>query len=251
MNQDFTEYDDTHKVLLNYIMAVRYIDQSKLLEQFSIILEEYDNDLLPEEENLKKYISTINVKLQSYDFKIDELRHQITGMTNFIFITTKQDEFIKSNTPYSPPELDAVKGIIEEIIENDYHYSIGLVNACQKVSQNLNKSLRESNNFLSTLIDDGWFELTNEDKLILSIRSICELKNYLIDTFGIYKEDDKSGKILTCDVCNQIITLGLKNLNDFKKFHYRCFEIYKRQNVDEKDKEDDYDAIGVSISTLE
>ena len=45
------------------------------------------------------------------------------------------------------------------------------------------------------LIDDGWFISTVDDRLMLSIKTLCELKEYLIETYGVNGDDtDADGR---------------------------------------------------------
>lgn len=256
-------YSEPHRILLTYILAVKAVQHKELLEKFQIISQEYeeldidDRDLSPK---LRKFISIINSRLEKYSFKIDELKHQITGESYFVFITTKKDDFIKGSTTYSPPELDSIKTIIEEIIDNDSEFSIGIVNANQTLVNSLNRSQRDAYALLTRLIDDGWFELTTEDKLILSIRSLSDLKQYLIDSYGIYSSNDVNGKILQCKVCSNIVTLGYKCKSEpiDVNFHYKCLDIYNRQMASNEDDNKDFidtdkenlTVIGVEVDTL-
>lgn len=236
-------------ILLNYIMAVRCISESRLVEKFDIIKKEYslEGDELP---LIKKYITDINFQLKNYYFKIDESKSQLTGESYYVFITTKQDPFLQGSTFYSPIELEAIKAIIDEVIENGDQFSVGLVNATQKIVSLSNKTLKEANTLIAKLVDDGWFILTNEDRIILSIRCLSELKSYLVDAYGIKTESDPQGKLLPCKVCDTFVTIGYKYPTHSLNFHFKCFEIYQRQNANEQIAEDELTSIGVPKETV-
>lgn len=230
--EEHTEVVDHDKeirhILINYIMAVRAISEARLLEKFDLIKLEYS--LAEELPSIKQYIASINYQLKEYYFKIDESKSQLTGESYYVFITTKQDQFLQTSTFFSAVELEAIKAIIDEIMENGEQFSIGLVNASQKIVSLSNKTLKEANILVSKLVDDGWFILTNEDRVILSIRCLSELRTYLIDAYGIKSESDPNGKLLPCKVCDSFVTLGYKYLAEALNFHFKCFEIYQRQN---------------------
>lgn len=244
--EDVNHDNEIRHILINYIMAVRAISEARLLEKFDLIKQEYslDEDL----PSVKQYIANINYQLKEYYFKIDESKSQLTGEPYYVFITTKQDQFLQTSTFFSAVELEAIKAIIDEIMENEEQFSIGLVNASQKIVSLSNKTLKEANTLVSKLVDDGWFILTNEDRIILSIRCLSELKTYLIDAYGIKSENDPNGKLLPCKVCDSFVTLGYKYLGEALNFHFKCFEIYQRQN--EIEMVEGLQNIGVSKETV-
>lgn len=235
---------EVHRVLLTYIRSCKYIQQEKLQNDFQLIQQRLsqESQLETVDSLLDKHIVLINTSITQHGFKIDRRTHEISGDLYYIFINTLSDEIIKSNTNYSVKELDAVKTIIDDIIESK-NFAIGRVNAQQRISNILNKTLRDSSSFIDKLIDDGWFTLSREEKLLLSMKSLCELKHYLIDRHGIFTPTSK-GKLYMCKQCNEMVTMGYKG-EDGLSFHYKCYNIYTRAGGEEARIPSDYDIIGL------
>mmetsp|Transcript_4481 Transcript_4481/g.4943 ORF Transcript_4481/g.4943 Transcript_4481/m.4943 type:complete len:274 (-) Transcript_4481:1647-2468(-) len=236
MEDEGTEYSEIHRVLLTYIISVRYISHDELEPKFGTIVKKLNPDLLNNkrlQDLLQEHITSINGKVSSHGFKIDKIRHQVSGQLHYVLINTVSNEVIKGNTNYTVNELDTIKQIIDELVESSgIDFSIGVVNATQKVSSGLNKTMKEAGSMITKYIDDGWFGLTFNDRLILSIRSLSELKRYLIDRYGIIISETE-GKIFSCYQCNEINTLGLRCPMAYCQinFHYKCLDIYMRNEA--------------------
>ncbi|GEQ67300.1 hypothetical protein JCM33374_g964 [Metschnikowia sp. JCM 33374] len=182
---------------------------------------------------MRDYIAEINVKIARAHFKIDSIRDQETDIQQYVFINTKTDEIIQACTPYTVPELDAIKQLIDHII-NAHGYAFGLnyANAKQHVASVLKQKARESDMFIKRLVDDGWINLTNQNRLVLSPTSLAELSTYLKDRFGVFSASDTSGKLLKCLVCSDFVTLGKKcgNKDCYTSFHSKCMGVFSREN---------------------
>ncbi|KAI5956224.1 hypothetical protein KGF54_000699 [Candida jiufengensis] len=222
-------YNEAHKVLLTYIRSIKTISSQDLLDALVLISQRLNSG----EERitldlLNQYISDINLEISQQGFKIERKNDENDGILYYIFINTMIDDIMKETTAYSVPELVSIKYIIAEIIDkSNFEFSASKNSIQQIVSQHQNKSLRDSSLFINRLIDDGWLVLTMNDDLILSIKSLCELKQYLIDGFG-YIEDN--GKILSCSVCKDLVTLGLFKAENNNAFHRKCYDVYCRNN---------------------
>ncbi|EMG47881.1 DNA repair protein, putative [Candida maltosa Xu316] len=249
-------YTETHKVLLTYIRSVRYIESNDLLNSFTFIFENLGNQEGEEEEEpeerpsrnlLDQYITDINSKIAGQGFKIDRKNHELTGDLYYIFINTSSDDIIKESSAYNTSELTVIKTLIRDIIESDdYTYSLGKTKAIQIVSSNTNKNLTEAEGLVDRLIDDGWFVNTIEERLLLSIKSISELKEYLIDTYG---SDENDGKVLLCRQCKEIVTLGYMTPPN-EPFHRKCYDVYCRSKQKYPEEESELVIVGPDPSTL-
>ncbi|CAK7903191.1 hypothetical protein CAAN3_06S05468 [[Candida] anglica] len=232
------DYSLVHITLLTYIRSVSYTVQSDLCDVLQKIVRSLDRpEFNSNVDTLDAYIATINTKINPTGFRVAKHRAQVSGDVFYVFVNTVSDEITKVNTNYSVPEIDAIKRIIDDLIDqSDLSFSLGYVNSSQRIGQTLNKTSRESNVLLSRLVDDGWFDVTEEDRVTLSIRSICELKHYLIDKYGVFDGEDVSqqsgGKLFVCRQCKELVTQGEKCV-DSKcpiSFHYKCLDFYKRSN---------------------
>lgn len=224
-------YDEVHRSLLTLIRSLGYINQVDLQKCFQQIYRAINGrEVENNEEKVEQYISEINSKIKLHGFKIDRIQDQVSGDIYSLFTNARYDEIIKGSTLYSAAELDALRQIIDDIIQGyGEEYSIGFINAKQKLANVCNKPLKESETMIYKYIDDGWFNLTLNDRLTLSIRSMSELRKYFLDTYGI-KKSSLENKLYTCEVCDEICTLGTKcpNRECVICFHYKCREVYLR-----------------------
>lgn len=225
--------NEVHRTLLTYLRATKLVRYKDLRAAFETICAKLTNE--PIDASLDDYIAAINTRIVAHGFKIDRRTHEISGDLMVIFINTAIDEPIKASTSYSVNELDAIKSILDNIV--DLGFSLGKVNAHQLIADSLRRTLRESALLVDRLIDDGWLVLTSQERLVLSIRSLSELKHFLVDRYP--------NKLHVCKQCNELVTVGyLVDTED--PYHYRCYSIFNRNNPNERQ----LDTIGVDPETL-
>lgn len=173
--------------------------------------------------NLDLYIAAINLRISPTGFRIAKHRHQVLGAMYYVFVNTAADVITRLHTSYSAAELDAIKHLIDDLTD-DTSYSLGYVNLSQRICQTLGKTAREANALLNRLIDDGWFDLTEENRLVLSLRSMCELRPFLLERYA------NEGRLYTCHQCKELVTMGFKcPLACPVAFHQRCLAFHQRQ----------------------
>ncbi|ODV78743.1 uncharacterized protein CANTADRAFT_91036 [Suhomyces tanzawaensis NRRL Y-17324] len=220
-------YTEVHRVLLTLIRASKCISSSVLEKHFLTILKELSPEILESNHTvnsvLNDHISNINVRINQHGFKIDKKNHQVSGELHYIFINTDNDSIVKLNTQFSPKELECIKVLIDKVVTSE-DYSLKMVVAGQVINGVLGKSLEESYSFINRLIDEGWLVLSKQDHVLLSMRSISELKSYLIDRHGVTTATNM-GRILLCKQCQEIVTLGYQTGED-DAFHYKCYDVY-------------------------
>lgn len=230
-------FTEAHRVLLTYLRMVRSIPALLLAEKFKLIAEEFEIDTNDDPAaTVKEYISDINLGIQKYDFKVESARDQVLGDIVYVFVNTKQDEVIQGCTPYLPSELDAIKQMIDSIITSDFEFCVPIGNAKQQVASVAKLRLGDADYFLARLVNDGWIEITSNNRVILSTATLAELKTYLVDRYGTFSPEDPLGKLLSCHVCGELVTYGVKSdkSNCHISFHNKCFTVYSRQANDLK-----------------
>lgn len=223
---------EAHRVLLTYIRARKVVDEDEMQNRMAIIVSKFNLDGTPET-LLREYISSINVGLEKFAFKIETVRDQEARRLQYVFINTRFDDVIQACTPYTPPELDAVKQLIDEVVNaSNYGFCMPYGNAKQLVGSVLKQRAGDAGYFLTRLVDDGWIEVTSQNRIVLSPASLAELKVYLSDRFGYLLADDSLGKLLTCHVCGDVVTFGVKcqTRSCPSAFHGKCSEVYLRGN---------------------
>lgn len=218
---------EAHRVLLTYIRALKAVPVAEATRKFALLAERFALDA-PE---LAEYISTINISLERFGFKIDTVRDQALDALTYVFVNTRFDDVIQGCTPYTPPELDAVKQLVDNIVNaHDFAFCVPYGNAKQHVAAVLKVRAADADYFLRRLIDDGWIELSLLGRVVLSQISLTELRLYLVDRFGVYSVDDSLGKLLRCTVCRELVTLGQRCGECPATFHTRCLAVYSRNN---------------------
>ncbi|EEQ37686.1 putative non-structural maintenance of chromosomes element [Clavispora lusitaniae] len=219
-------YTEAHRALLTYIRAVKVVSADRLTAQFSLVAEQYSL-----QESLRDFLATINVRLERYGFKIDSTWDQDSGAALYVFVNTRLDDVIQSCTPYSPPELDAIKELIDTIVSAPgYIYACPMVNARQQIASTLKRPASDATYLLKQLVDDGWVSFTSHNRVVLAPAALAELRAYLEDRFGIFSTADPQGKLLVCNVCRGLVTLGQKCITGDcpTSFHDRCMASYQR-----------------------
>lgn len=226
-------YGDVHRVLLTYIRAVKCVSAEAMARKIDILSNHYEFDGTDPQLILRELISAINVKIEKFGFKVEVSRDQETHLIQYLFINTRFDEFIQGCTNYSAPELDTIKQLIDSIINaNNYVYSVLYAMAKQRATSVLKQKTSDSVILLQKLVDDGWIEITDLDRVVLSSMCLAELRNYLDDKYGYLSISDSLGKLLKCFVCENIVTLGYKC--DSKEccaaYHKKCLGFYERDH---------------------
>lgn len=223
---------ECHRVLLTFIRARKIVLEDEMDKKFPILAAHFGLD----QENpslLRDHISTLNVALEKFAFKIETIRDQQSRKIQYVFINTRFDDVIQGCTPYTPPELDAIKHVIDEIINaSNFKFCFPHGNAKQLVGSILKLKASDSGYFIARLVDDGWIDITDLNRLVLAPASLAELKVYLGDRYGYFLAEDTLGKLLVCHTCGDLVTLGLKckSHNCGSSFHEKCGEVYMRSN---------------------
>lgn len=219
-------YSEAHRALLTYVRAKKVTPADSLAAQFERIAAHYD---VPP--SVRDAVATINVKLEPFGFKIDSTWDQHLGLPLYVFVNTRFDDIIQNCTPYSPPELEAIKGLVDSIVSaHDYVYSYPMGNARQQVAATANKTTSDAAHVLVRLIDDGWLETTGHNRVVLAPAALAELRAYLVDRFGVFSRADPQGKLLACHVCRALVTVGAKCVDRAcpVAFHDRCMVLFRR-----------------------
>ncbi|CCE73092.1 Piso0_000109 [Millerozyma farinosa CBS 7064] len=238
---------ESHKVLLTYIRSVCVLDQETLCRRFAKILrrlepETLNNDTEIEDQSeaivgmLEQYIASINNNIQDDGFKINKIRHQVSGAMLYVYVNTWVDEIAKTNSDFSANQISSLKSLIDDIVGSgeNLEYSVSIVDAQQRIATETNKGIREASIELSWLLDQHWFNSTSERRVILSPRLLSELRPYLVDRYGI-STNDSDGSLLQCFQCTDILTIGQKcpQTTCPVAFHSKCLNVYRRSAISE------------------
>lgn len=219
-------YSEAHRTLLTYVRATKVSPADRLARKFEKIAAHFAVD-----PSLREAVATINIKLEPFGFKIVSTWDQRLDQQLYVFVNTRFDDIIQNCTPYTPPELDAIKGLVDSIISaHDYAYSYPMGNARQQVAATAKKPAADAAHLIVRLIDDGWLESTGHNRVVLAPAALAELAAYLEDRFGVFSRADPQGKLLACHMCRALVTLGAKcgDRACAAAFHHRCMALYRR-----------------------
>lgn len=203
--------------------------------------------------HLSTILDSINRAFEPLSFEIVESKDMNDASILFTFVNKKALGAIQLSTKYSQNEIQLVKHAIDTIFSpnnvnqekttdesgtvfNQVKYHVPYMQMVKSVrngpidedddAPQYNKlSLDEAELFLRDLECYGWFE-RYDGNYTLATRGLVELKNYLIDTFGIYPE----GTISKCFGCSDILTRGYACPNGEcgVHFHKQCKELFQR-----------------------
>lgn len=222
------QYGEIHRILVTYVRAVRTVPADVLTRKAEILGAKFGLETEPQV-LLRDLISTINVNIEKLGFKIDVVRDQDTSVVRYVFVNTRFDEFIQGCTAYTPAELDAIKHLIDSIVESrEYAYSVLYAMAKQQTTAVLKQRTSDAVVLLRRLVEDGWFEMTDLDRMVLSLLCLAELRTYLDDKYGVLTDSDAQGKLLRCNVCEELATMGRKCRGCHVAFHHKCYTVYER-----------------------
>lgn len=219
--------------------GARYISHSDLVEKYNFIKgrirlavadteKDDDNDDVDNEQELINSIALINKEIQKYGFRIERKHDQNEELTLFYMYTNiLGDEIMKKDTRYSVNELQAIKQVIDLIVESpSLKYSVPKQEAVRAISADTKRLLDLSDTFLSHLVEDGWF-IIKSARVKLSIRSLSELKSYLLDRYALMSEF-QDGSLVSCPVCNELVTEGFFCSQCRLGYHRKCDSINKQ-----------------------
>lgn len=236
MDEAVGSYDDANRAFLQAFMAqsVLTLETAKpILAAIFSINEgrqvQSDNVTL---EDLTSYVSAANSMLSPLDLEIRSTFHQESRERVYALVNTTSDPLTQLATTYSAEEIAYVKRLLDGMFDGQNNRGrkeamcLSSIDAVQlakgsnrRDTQNggtqanvAGLTLREGEDMLSRLVEEGWFEKSRKNFYSLSPRALMELKGWLVDTYnepaGTEDEDEASQiKIKFCHACKEIITV--------------------------------------------
>lgn len=190
------------------------------------------------EEQVRQYISKAREAVAPLDYDIRSTYHQSTRELVWALINAHSDPSTQLATSRTPDEISFIKRLLDAMFEtyNTQRQEVMAVTASQarqvarpparengrageadgdesrqQQQQAADRGLKhgEVEKLLPSLVDEGWFELSEEGFYSLSPRSLMELKAWLLEAYN----DPDAGpehwqRIKFCEVCKDIITVG-------------------------------------------
>ena len=183
--------------------------------------------------DLLSYISAANSAISPLDLEIRSQAHQLTRQRIYALVNTTSDPITQLATTYSADEIAFVKRVLDYMFEVNntrrteamcissmataHLAKAGTVESQRResgtgggASQSL--TLRDAENMMTRLSDEGWLEKSAKGFYSLSPRALMELKGWLCETYNDEEEeaDQEDGpriRIKMCKACGDIVTV--------------------------------------------
>ncbi|KKZ64374.1 hypothetical protein EMCG_09631 [[Emmonsia] crescens] len=240
-------YNDSHRAFLQAFMARSTMTYEQAKPVLAAIFSARDNqDTLPEDitqADFSNYIAIINTAISPFDLEIRSTRHQTDLTRIYALVNTTSDPLTQLATTYNANEIAFVKRVLDAMFDthNTPRLEVMAVSSMQVaqlarvtnvaerresaaaaaaaangapaagVAQSL--GIREADDMMKKLVEEGWFEESRKGFFTLSPRALMELRGWLVATYN--DDDDNYGqggpridKIKTCLACKDIITVG-------------------------------------------
>ncbi|PGH17474.1 hypothetical protein AJ79_01074 [Helicocarpus griseus UAMH5409] len=233
-------YNDSHRAFLQAFMArsTMTLEQAKpvLAAIFSI---RDDQDVLPEDitqADFSNYIATLNTAISPYDLEIRSTKHQKDQTRIYALVNTTSDPLTQLATTYNANEIAFVKRVLDAMFDTyntqrleamavssmqvaqlakvpnapDRRESAATNGGTQPAGAAQSLGLREAEDMMKKLVEEGWFEESRRGYFTLSPRALMELRGWLVSTYNDPDDDGEDGgnKIKMCNACGDIITVG-------------------------------------------
>ncbi|GAA6058787.1 hypothetical protein JCM10212_001903 [Sporobolomyces blumeae] len=169
---------------------------------------------------LEDFMGSIELGLGMCGLDIKATRDQETGKGMYILINSIQDGPAKIATEYKAEEIAFFKTIVEKImLARNLSYSVTQVDAIKGAKAPITRMVAIQ--LIKSFLAKGWLTLHDSGRLILSPRSLVELRPYLRETFKDDEDDEDEDEededeerdlrhraVVDCDFCLQIVTSG-------------------------------------------
>ena len=180
------------------------------------------------QDDFASYISAANTALSPLDLEIRSTFHQSTRERIYALINLSSDEGIKLATSYTAEEIAFVKRVLDAMFEgtnNSWKREAMCVSTMDALrlnkpsggqTQTQGLTMRDAENVMANLVDEGWLEKSAKGFYSLSPRALMELRGWLVDTYNepdgeLEDEQERDGrhvKIKFCNACKEVITVG-------------------------------------------
>jgi non-structural maintenance of chromosomes element 1 len=233
------DYDDTNRAFLQAFLArgtLTYELSKPILS--SIFTAHEGREILPNditEEDLKSYITEANIAISPLDLEIRSSFHQVTRERVHALVNTNSDALTQMATTHSAEEIAFVRRVLDWMFEGPGNsrrteamcitgteaINLAKGNAGRRETQNGNTqslastqglSMREAEEMMGRLVEEGWFEKSKKGFYSLSPRALMELRGWLVETYNDPEEDEEGedgrvDRIKFCRACREIVTV--------------------------------------------
>ncbi|KAK6827958.1 Nse1 non-SMC component of SMC5-6 complex-domain-containing protein [Apiospora arundinis] len=236
------EYNDGNRAFLQAFMARGTMTLREAKPILAAILtaegDEPVDAMQITQDIFDSYLSAAQEALSSLDYDIRSAMHQVTKKRVYAIVNTTSDPMTQIATLHSAEEIAFVKRVLDAMFEKynsprleamfldsmQFHQCCRALPAARSQpapaedmdedapqSQQQLRGLKnsEAEAMMQSMVEEGWFERSNEGCYSLSPRALLELRSWLIETYN--DPDAEPGewqRIKFCEACKEIVTVG-------------------------------------------
>lgn len=210
------------------------------------------------EDHVRHFVSKAREAVAPLDYDIRSTYHQTTKELVWALINAHSDPSTQLATSRTPDEIAFIKRVLDAMFEtyNTQRQEVMAVTAAQARKVARPPARRESRNadeeedelqpqqaadrglkhseverLLPSMVEEGWFESSEDGFYSLSPRSLMELKTWLLEAYN----DPDAGpedwqRIKFCEACKEIVTVGQRcsDRDCNIRFHDTCVDAFWR-----------------------
>lgn len=225
------DYENSNRAFIQAFLARNILSFEEAKPMLSAIFSIHEGREIPvdniTEEDFNSMVSAANAALSPLDFEIRSGQCQDTRKTWYALVNTTSDELTQLATLHSSDEIAYVKRLLDEMFDTNNTQrreamcvaskdALNLVRAGRRTTQSEEQSqpkfsltAHEVEVLLRQLVAEGWFEKSSKGFYSLSVRSLMELKEWLVEAYNEPEGEDGEPiyqKIKSCHACRNIIT---------------------------------------------
>ncbi|KAK9776649.1 putative Non-structural maintenance of chromosomes element 1-like protein [Seiridium cardinale] len=239
------DYNDGNRAFLQALMArgtLTYREAKPIVA--SILTAQQDGSpgqerVDPEtisQETFAAYIAAAQEAVSHFDYEIRNAMHQVRKERVYALVNTTSDPMTQLATLHTPDQIAFVKRVIDAMFEKyntrrmevmcvdsmqankfrhaprqDADNSMELDGEGQTQATQGTKGIKSSevSDVLAAMVDEGWFERSQQGFYSLSPRALLELRAWLTDSYNDPDlGPDDWQRIKFCEACKEIVTVG-------------------------------------------
>lgn len=183
----------------NHVFIQKFL-QCRMLTQEQVEL--LVNDL--GKKSVEQYFQDVNQSLHQLDFEIRQVRDQLTGDKQWVFINTVADEIIQNATVFTQSQLEFFKTLLQAMLASQEDQ---VISSTEALNLTTSVSKQEAQELIKAFANYGWLIIQSNGLIILSSRALAELQTHMIEMFG--SEEEEGGVVRFCRSCKDIVIVGI------------------------------------------
>jgi non-structural maintenance of chromosomes element 1 len=253
-----SDYDTTHRAFLQALLSRQTITLTDARPLLAAIQTTHNphrptlaNDI--SQEDLDNYVHALNAQISPFDLEIRNSLHQVTKERIYALVNTTSDALTQMSTVHAADEIAFVKRVLDAMFEtnNTGRAEVMAITSMQALklakppvseegrrdsgtqhqnsaSADAGLTMRDAEKVLDSMVEEGWFELSQRGYYSLTPRALMELRGWLTETYNEPNdeedEEEEEQRIKFCQACREIVTVGQRcpDLECSARVHNHC-----------------------------